>query len=383
MLFGIYVHFPYCLSKCPYCDFASRAEAVIPQDRYTSAVLHELRARAAQFPGREAVSVYFGGGTPSLWDPPQLGRVLREVRGLFPVRPDAEITLEANPGTTDEARFTAFRELGVNRLSIGVQSFAPAQLVSLGRKHTGPDAVRAFQTARAAGFENVSLDLIHGAERQTPELAARDAAAAVALGPEHISCYALTLTGLAEEVPMAKALRRGELALPDDEAVSEMGDAVRAELREGGYARYEISNYARPGFEAVHNSLYWRGGEYAAAGCGACGFSREGRAGRRFANDRSPERYMERVEETGVGDASSEQVTPEEHLRERLFTGLRLAEGIDLAALERDLGLPVRDKFARQIDRILREGLGSLEGAVLRLNERGLDLHSEVSLRFF
>ena len=182
---------------------------------------------------------------------------------------------------------------------------------------------------------------------------------------------------------MAKAVRRGELALPDDEAVSEMGDAVRAELREGGYARYEISNYARPGFEAVHNSLYWRGGEYAAAGCGACGFSREGRAGRRFANDRSPERYMERVEETGVGDASSEQVTPEEHLRERLFTGLRLAEGIDLAALERDLGLPVRDKFARQIDRILREGLGSLEGAVLRLNERGLDLHSEVSLRFF
>ncbi|HET9753643.1 MAG TPA: radical SAM family heme chaperone HemW [Myxococcales bacterium] len=383
MLFGIYVHFPYCLSKCPYCDFASRAEAVIPQERYTSAVLRELRARAEQFAGREAVSVYFGGGTPSLWDPVQLGRVLREVRALFPLRPDAEITLEANPGTTDEARFTAFRELGVNRLSIGVQSFAPAQLVSLGRKHSGADAERAFRTARAAGFSNVSLDLIHGAERQTPELAARDAAAAVALGPEHISCYALTLTGLAEEVPMARALRRGELSLPDDEAVSEMGDAVRAELGKGGYARYEISNYARPGFEAVHNSLYWRGGEYAAAGCGACGFSREGRAGRRFANDRSPERYMERVEETGVGDASSERVTPDEHLRERLFTGLRLAEGVDLAALERDLLLPVRERFAEQIGRILREGLGSLEGAVLRLNERGLDLHSEVSLRFF
>ncbi|HET9752334.1 MAG TPA: coproporphyrinogen III oxidase, partial [Myxococcales bacterium] len=245
------------------------------------------------------------------------------------------------------------------------------------------DAVRAFRTARAAGFANVSLDLIHGAERQTPEAAARDAAAAVALGPEHISCYALTLTGLAEEVPMARAVRRGELSLPDDESVSEMGDAVRSELCKGGYARYEISNYARPGFEAVHNSLYWRGGEYAAAGCGACGFSREGRGGRRFANDRSPERYMERVEETGVGDASSEQVTPEEHLRERLFTGLRLAEGVDLAALERDLGLPVREKFRQQIERIVREGLGTLEGAVLRLNQRGLDLHSEVSLRFF
>jgi coproporphyrinogen III oxidase-like Fe-S oxidoreductase len=243
--------------------------------------------------------------------------------------------------------------------------------------------VRAFRTARAAGFSNLSLDLIHGAERQTPELAAHDAAAAVALGPEHISCYALTLTGLAEEVPMARALRRGELSLPDDEAVSEMGDAVRAELARGGYVRYEISNYARPAFEAVHNSLYWRGGEYAAAGCGACGFVRAGGGGRRFANDRSPERYMERVEQTGVGDASSEEVTPEQHLRERLFTGLRLAEGIDLAALERDLGLPVRERFAKEIERILRDGLGSLEGAVLRLNQRGLDLHSEVSLRFF
>jgi len=383
MQFGVYIHFPYCLSKCPYCDFASRAEAVIPQQRYTDAVLRELRARGAQFPHREAVSIYFGGGTPSLWDPPQLGRVLGEIRELWRVRPDAEVTLEANPGTTDEGRFTAFRELGVNRLSIGVQSFAPAQLVALGRKHTGPDAVRAFQTARAAGFRNVSLDLIHGAERQTPALAARDAASAVALGPEHISCYALTLTGLAEEVPMAKALRRGELTLPDDEVVSDMGDAVRSELGKGGYGRYEISNYARPGLEAVHNSLYWRGGEYAAAGCGACGFLRQGGGGLRFANDRSPERYMERVERSGTGESSSERVSPEEHLRERMFTGLRLAEGIDLAALERDLDLPVRDPYSSRIQRIVSEGLGSFDGAVLRLNDRGLDLHSEVSLRFF
>ena len=383
MQFGVYIHFPYCLSKCPYCDFASRAEAVIPQRRYTDAVLRELVTRAAQFPGREAISIYFGGGTPSLWDPPELGRVLREVRSLWRVLPDAEVTLEANPGTTDEERFAAFRELGVNRLSIGVQSFAPAQLVALGRKHSGPDAVRAFETARRAGFRNVSLDLIHGAERQTPELAARDAASAVALGPEHISCYALTLTGLAEEVPMAKALRRGELSLPDDESVSDMGDAVRAELGKGSYARYEISNYARQGREAVHNSLYWRGGEYAAAGCGACGFLRQGRGGLRFANDRSPERYMERVEQIGAGDSSSERVTPEEHLKERLFTGLRLAEGLDLAELEGDLDLPVRQKYAAQVQRIVAEGLGTFDGARLRLNDRGLDLHSEVSLRFF
>jgi len=383
MQFGVYIHFPYCLSKCPYCDFASRAEAVIPQQRYTDAVLRELRTRAEQFPDREAISIYFGGGTPSLWDPPQLGRVLREIRSLWRVRPDAEVTLEANPGTTDEGRFTAFRDLGVNRLSIGVQSFAPAQLVSLGRKHSGPDAVRALRTARAAGFRNVSLDLIHGAERQTPEQAAQDAASAVALGPEHLSCYALTLTGLAEEVPMARAVRRGELVLPEDDVVSEMGDAVRAELLKGGYSRYEISNHARPGRESVHNSLYWLGGEYAAAGCGACGFLRQGGGGFRFANDRSPERYMERVEQAGRGDSSSERISPEDHLKERLFTGLRLAQGIDLAALERDLDLPVRARFEAQIARIVREGLGSFDGTVLRLNERGLDLHSEVSIRFF
>ena len=383
MAFGVYIHFPYCLSKCPYCDFASRAEKVIPQESYTEAVLRELRTRAPEFAGREAISVYFGGGTPSLWDPPLFARVLAEVRSLWPLAPEVEITLEANPGTTDIGRFAAFREAGVNRLSIGVQSFAPQQLVSLGRQHSPGDAVRALQTARKAGFVNVSLDLIHGAEAQTPELAARDAATAVALSPEHISCYALTLVGLAEEVPMAKAVRRGELTLPDDEASAEMGEAVRKELTRGGYARYEISNYARPGYEAVHNSLYWRGGEYIAAGCGACGFRRTGGGGRRWANDRSPERYLERVEKTGTGEASLEEVSAEEHLRERLFTGLRLAEGIDLDALSADLDIPVRQRFAKQIESLQRDGIGELQGPVFRLNERGFDLHSEASLRFF
>ena len=384
--FGVYIHFPYCLSKCPYCDFASRAEKVIPQERYTDAVLRELRERAPEFAGRRAVSIYFGGGTPSLWDPSGVDAVLREVRSRFDVVPTAEITLEANPGTTDEGRFAAFRAAGVNRLSIGVQSFAGAQLVALGRQHSSDDAVRAYRTARAAGFENVSLDLIHGGEGQTEEGAARDAAAAVALGPEHVSCYALTLTGLAEEVPMAKAVRRGELKLPDDEAQAAMGDAVRVELRRAGYARYEISNYARPGYEAVHNSLYWRGLEYAAAGCGACGFRRLSGGpvvARRWMNDRSPERYLERVEEAGLGEAQSEELGAEEHLRERLFTGLRLAAGLDLAALEDDLRLPVRSRFASQIDRLRREGLAELDDSTLRLTEAGLDLHSEVALRFF
>jgi oxygen-independent coproporphyrinogen-3 oxidase len=391
--FGVYIHFPYCLSKCPYCDFASRAEKVIPHERYADAVVKELRARAPAFRQdgieRRAVSIYFGGGTPSLWDPACVARVIDEVRALFPVERDAEVTLEANPGTTDEARFSAFRAGGVNRLSIGVQSFASQQLVALGRQHSGGDARRAYQVARAAGFDNLSLDLIHGAEKQTPAGAAQDAAAAVALGPEHISCYALTLVGLAEEVPMAKAVRRGELTLPDDEAQGEMGDAVRKELTSGGYARYEISNYARAGREAVHNSLYWRGLEYVAAGTGACGFWRDRRAegaggvGRRWMNDRSPERWIAKVEATGLGDASSEVVSLEDHLRERIFTGLRLTAGLDLNQLEDDLRVGVRERFGGEIDKLVREGLAQRDGAMLRLTERGLDLHSEAALRFF
>ena len=384
--FGIYIHFPYCLSKCPYCDFASRAEHVIPQARYTRAVLRELSERAAEFAGRTAISIYFGGGTPSLWDPECVDLVLRQIHERFEVAAAPEVTLEANPGTTDEGRFAAFRSAGVNRLSIGVQSFAAPQLVSLGRRHSGDDAVRAFRTARGAGFTNVSLDLIHGAEGQTPQGAARDAAAAVALRPEHLSCYSLTLTGLAEDVPMAKAVRRGEVLLPDEEAQAAMGDAVRGELRRGGYERYEISNYARAGFEAVHNSLYWRGLEYAAAGCGACGFRRlsgDGAVARRWMNDRSPEKYLDRVEQTGLGEAQSEELGREEHLRERLFTGLRLATGLDLGALEEDLQVPVRKPYASHIDRLCREGLAEMAGTTLRLTEAGLDLHSEVALRFF
>src|SRR4051812_22856650 len=235
MHLGIYIHFPYCLSKCPYCDFASRAEAVIPQERYTEAVLRELRARAAHFagPSREVVSIYFGGGTPSLWDPLQVGRVLAACRELFDVREGAEVTLEANPGTTDEGRFTAFRKLGVNRLSIGVQSFADSQLLVLGRKHSASEAERAFRTARAAGFDNVSLDLIHGGSGHTALAAARDAASAVALGPEHISAFALAVAGLGEDVPIAEAGRRGEVGLAVDHEAAGVGGGVREEPGRG------------------------------------------------------------------------------------------------------------------------------------------------------
>ena len=384
---GIYVHFPYCPSICPYCDFAVAVSAHIPHERYANAVIAELAARAEAFAGRRAVSLYFGGGTPSLWAPAEVARVVAAARSLYALPPDAEVTLEANPGAADAARLAAYRAAGVNRVSLGVQSFSDASLRALGREHTGAEASAAFAAARDAGFDNVTLDLMHGDATQTAAGAQADAARAVALGPEHISNYALTLTALAVDVPMARDVRRGRLSLPDDEAQASMGGALRETLAAGGYRRYEVSNYARPGREAVHNALYWTGAEYVAAGVGAAGFWRDpsGPAARRWTNERTPLRYLAAVErgERGLAEAMTEDLAPDDLLRERLFTGLRLVAGLDLAALEDDLGVSVRERFVAALDGLVRDALATYDGRRLALTERGLDFHAEASLRFF
>jgi oxygen-independent coproporphyrinogen-3 oxidase len=326
-----------------------------------------------------------------------VARVVACVRDRFGLERDAEVTLEANPGASDAHRFEGYLAAGVNRLSIGAQSFDDGTLALLGRSHQAEDVRAAVAAARSAGFTHLTLDLIHGVPGQTPVQAARDAEAAVLLGAEHVSDYSLTLWALAEEVPMAKAVARGEVTLPDDDAVAELGLAAAAALAQGGLRRYEISNWALPGREARHNGLYWQGAEIAAAGAGACGLELLSRPAlqpgspqpgarpfaRRWQNDRSPEGYLARVERLGHGEQGSEQLTGEEHLRERLFTGLRLVRGLDLAELEAQLGLPVRDRFSAALDALAAEGLALREGSRLRLTERGLDLHSEVAVRFF
>ncbi|HZA12861.1 MAG TPA: radical SAM family heme chaperone HemW, partial [Myxococcaceae bacterium] len=301
---GVYVHFPYCLSKCPYCDFASIAAKQVPEERYANAVLEELRRRLAAFPsleGREVHSVYLGGGTPSLWQPSYVARVLRGIAGALSVARGAEVTLEANPGASDASRFSGYREAGVNRLSIGVQSFQPDTLRFLGRAHDGAQAEAALRAARDAGFSNVSLDLIYGVPGQGRSQAESDAARAAALGPEHLSAYALTLDqeSLAEEVPLARQLARGEVTLPPDEEVVAMQRAVRDVFRARGLERYEISNYAREGYHSRHNALYWTGGEYLALGTGATGFLREGAnggSGLRYSNLRSAEKWFAAID---------------------------------------------------------------------------------------
>lgn len=376
--FGVYVHFPWCLSKCPYCDFASTAAKAVPEERYTRALLRELETRGAGLKGQRVDSIFFGGGTPSLWRAQLVEQVLDALAARLSIARDAEVTLEANPGASDAERFAAYRAAGINRLSIGVQSFQPRTLAALGRAHDGPLAVAAFDKARRAGFDNLSLDFIYGVHGQTLDEARLDAKAAAALRPEHLSAYALTLDkeALAEEVPLAKQLARGEVTLPPDEQVLRMQRAVADAYADAGLARYEVSNYARPGKHSRHNALYWTGGEYLALGVGATG-----RLGhRRYSNQRSADRYLLEVETQGVPTAQEEALDESTLFRERLAMGLRLTNGIDLQALCRAYAEDFEPRRV-QLDLMTKHGLLEQDGARVRLTPAGFDVHSAVSAR--
>lgn len=379
---GVYIHFPYCLSKCPYCDFASVATKQIPQERYTRAILRELehRVRAHRLERKEVDSIFIGGGTPSLWAPEWVASVLEALARTCSLSSACEVTLEANPGASDAERFAAYRKAGINRLSMGVQSFNASTLAALGRSHDGPAALRAYAAARRAGFENVSMDFIYGVFEQTLAQVEADARQAVLLGPEHLSAYQLTLdkASLAEEVPLARQLARGEVQLPPDETVVHMQRSIRDIFRGGGLWRYEISNYAKPGYHSRHNALYWTGGEYLALGAGATGFLR-GSPPVRYSNHRSAERYLTQVEACQLPEASREELLPGELFGERVAMGLRLVNGVDLEGICQDFGQNCR-RLDGPVEQLIRSGLAERRSGRLALTDVGFDLHSAVSV---
>ncbi|XXF79221.1 radical SAM family heme chaperone HemW [Myxococcaceae bacterium GXIMD 01537] len=382
--FGLYLHFPYCLAKCPYCDFAVAVARQVPEERYAHAVLRELDLRLEANPalrGRPLESLFLGGGTPSLWHPRWVELVLEGIAARLPLVAGAEVSLEANPDAADAARFAGYRAAGVNRLSLGVQSFQPRTLRALGREHDGAAAVAAFEAARRAGFESVAMDFIFGVHGQTVEEVEADAREAVALAPEHLSTYGLTLDreSLAVDTPLAKKLARGEVALPEDDTVVAMGRALREVYAAAGLERYEISNHARPGFSSRHNALYWTGGEYLALGVGATGMLHTP-APYRYVNGRSPEKYLRAVEAGTLPEDSREALGPEELFAERLAMGLRLRGGVDWEAVCARYGQdpePRRVEIARFVDR----GLAVVKDGRLSLTDAGADLHSAISAR--
>lgn len=382
--FGLYLHFPYCLAKCPYCDFAVSVARQVPEERYAHAVLAELDARLAAVPElrqRPLESIFLGGGTPSLWEPRWVAHVLEGIAGRMKVAPGAEVSLEANPERADAERFAGYQGAGVNRLSLGVQSFQPETLKALGREHDARGAQEAFEAARRAGFEVVSMDFIYGVHGQTRAQVEADARRAVALGPEHLSTYALTLERevLAEDTPLAKRLVRGEVSLPPDEEVVEMAATLREVYEAGGLRRYEISNHAREGYSSRHNALYWTGGEYLALGVGATGMLHTPTP-HRYMNLRSAETYLRTVEQGKPPEASREELSQEELFAERLAMGLRLRSGVDWEGVCAAYGQDPEPRRA-EIARLVEHGLATQQGRRLILTDKGADLHSAISAK--
>ena len=326
--FGVYVHWPFCLAKCPYCDFNSHVRHVeIDQERYVEAFRRDIEHRAALTPGRYVRSIFFGGGTPSLMKPSTVGAILDAIAKAWNVEPGVEVTLEANPTSVEAERFRGYRVAGVNRLSIGVQALNDADLQALGRKHTVDEALAAVKIA-ANTFPRYSFDLIYARPGQTPAQWQAELSRAIGFAVEHLSLYQLTI----EPGTMFEKLHAaGKLKVPDADLGRALWDITQETCERHGMPAYEVSNHARPGAESRHNLIYWRYGEYAGVGPGAHGRMRALDGRRAQVTEASPEGWLERVEHWGHGLIEDAPLTPEEQGDEFLLMGLRLREGIDPA----------------------------------------------------
>jgi len=375
---SLYLHIPFCRSKCSYCDFTSFARPELSPASYVELLLEELRLRAG---GREAPvvpTVYFGGGTPSLLTPDQISSLLAAVRTHFTIEQDAEITLEANPGTVTLASLEGYRAAGVNRLSLGMQSLDDRQLALLGRIHSTADARTAFTAARSAGFSNIGIDLIHGLPEQTLTGWQGTLREAVAMNPDHISVYGLSVE---EGTPFAKKAEQGVLQLPGEELAATMFELTGEYLCTAGYEHYEISNFARPGFRSRHNQVYWQRGSYLGFGAGAHSFLNSPGYGARWENPATLGEYAAAVRSEKLPVIAA-MLTHKEALSEFMFLGLRMLEGVDRGAFAAQFGIELEEAFPKVIGSLCKKGLLTAEGSKVRLSSRGLLLANLVMGEF-
>lgn len=331
---SLYVHLPWCVQKCPYCDFNSySAGSTAPRSRYLEALMLDLAAEAEQADSREIVSVFLGGGTPSLFAPEEIRRLLDAVRRSLPLADDVEITMEANPGTVESGAPAGYREAGVNRLSLGAQSFSQASLDVLGRIHSVGDIARSFEAARAAGFDNINVDIMYALPGQSTDAAVSDLEQAFELGPEHLSWYQLTLE------PNTVFHARPPADLPGQERTAAIQDAGEARLRERGFEQYEVSAWSRDDRHCRHNLNYWSFGDYLAVGAGAHGKLTTAGGVRRYSKPANPQAYMQRMESAEPDRETFEVLAPAELLFEFMLNALRLAEGFDESIFEARTGV--------------------------------------------
>lgn len=345
--FGVYVHWPFCASKCPYCDFNSHVRhQPVDQERYLAAFRREIAHSAGRIPGRSVTSIFFGGGTPSLMKPETVGAILDAIGGAWSVDPGAEITLEANPTSVEAERFRGYCTAGINRVSLGVQALNDPDLRRLGRMHSVEEALAAVKIA-ATIFERYSFDLIYSRPDQTPDAWRQELEYAISHAVEHLSLYQLTIE---PGTWFEKLHRAGKLTVPDDDASRVLFDLTQEICEARGLPAYEVSNHARPGAESRHNLVYWRYGEYAGIGPGAHGRLVTGNARLATATEKHPETWLERVERDGHGIIDEEVLTSEAEGDEFLLMGLRLKEGIDPRRYTKFTGRTLNEQRIRTLE---------------------------------
>jgi len=379
MFTRLYLHIPFCRRKCPYCAFVSRESDGDPGG-YVELLLEEMRLTSpGSAPEAPLESIYFGGGTPSLLEPGHAARLIQLATGTFGLTETAEITLEANPGTVDPERLAGFRSAGVNRLSLGVQSFDDRMLTALGRIHTARQARDAFSAARLAGFENIGIDLIHALPGQTKGMWLTELEQALLLAPEHISVYGLSLE---EGTPFAERYGEDDPLLPDEELSAEMFEAADELLVAHGYEHYEIANYARPGCRSRHNNGYWHRDGYLGLGAGAHSFLREEGYGTRFSNAPDVEEYAGAIRQGKLPRLDVTPLTRDDAMAECMFLGLRMADGVRFDRFEREFGVAMKEVYGRELSELADQGLIVRDDAGVRLTRRGMLLSNRVFMQF-
>ena len=371
---GLYVHIPFCSSRCSYCDFATGIYQSALADQYVDAVIHEIGN--SFYAGQRVNTVYFGGGTPSLLSSTQLDRILSALHESFVIDQAAEITLEINPGSVNAQRLREFRHLGINRASFGAQTFDDAELAKLGRSHTAADTLRTFADLRNAGFENVSFDLIAGLPGQTLERWQQNVAQALQMRPEHLSFYLLEVHS---GTPLAEHIRRGIQPVPDDDLAGVMYQSMLDQAIAVGYEHYEISNLCLPGFHSRHNVKYWTAEAYYGFGCSA--HSYDGQT-RRWSNQRDVLKYAEMVENGDSPVIDEQQLSHDDVRAEALFLGMRLMRGVDVRRYRESFGVDLHDEHGEDLDRFCKAGLLEFDGDSVRLTRTGALLSNEVFAAF-
>ena len=362
--FGLYIHWPFCQAKCPYCDFNSHVVASIDQEAWRAAYVNEIKRVGQETEGRVLRSVFFGGGTPSMMDPDLVDAILSEVRATWPIANDIEITLEANPTSVEAGRFAGYRDAGVNRVSMGIQALNDIDLKSLGRLHTASEAMSAFEIARNV-FDRVSFDLIYARQNQTVSAWKSELKQALNMAIDHISLYQLTIEdGTAFGDRYAAGKLRG---LPDEDNATDMFEVTQTICADAGFHTYEVSNHAKPGQESRHNKVYWQYGDYAGIGPGAHG--RHSQNGRRFATEAhmAPALWLKSVQERGTGEKQRDMLEKPDEASEFLLMGLRLTEGVSLARLN---ALSTKD-YAPNIARLMDIGMLEISDDQLRTTAQG------------